>query len=96
MVRSGELRRRRRLLECCQLRVKDVDLERGEVRIRDGKGRKDRVTVLPASLVEPIRDQLARVRKLHGEDLQGGAGHVELPDALSRKFPAASRELAWQ
>jgi integron integrase len=85
-----------RLLECCRLRVKDVDLERHEIRIRDGKGRKDRVTVLPESLVEPLREQVARVRRQHAEDVQHGAGHVELPDALSRKFPGASRELPWQ
>ena len=85
-----------RLMECCTLRVKDLDLGRGEIRVRDGKGRKDRVTVLPASLVGSLREQVERVRRLHVADLARGEGSVALPDALERKSPTASREIAWQ
>ena len=85
-----------RLLECARLRVKDVDLRRREITVRDGKGRKDRVTVLPAKLVNPIAEQLGRARQQHAHDLQRGAGFVELPDALGRKYPSAARELGWQ
>lgn len=85
-----------RLLECCQLRIKDIDLDRFEILVRDGKGRKGRVTVLPAALIKPLRDRVERVRSLHDAEIQRGSGHVALPDALNRKFPSASRELAWQ
>ncbi len=85
-----------RLLECCRLRVKDVDLGRGEITVRDGKGRKDRVTVLPARLAEPLRAHLERVRLRHVADVAGNAGFVALPDALGRKYPNAGREWAWQ
>jgi integron integrase len=85
-----------RLLECCRLRVKDLDLERREIMVRDGKGRKDRVTVLPARLVEPLRTHLARVRRQHEADCQGNAGHVALPDALARKYCNATRAWPWQ
>jgi integron integrase len=85
-----------RVLECCRLRVKDVDFSRGEIVVHDGKGRKDRVTMLPGRLAEPLRAQLARVRAQHDADLAGNAGYVALPDALARKYPAASREWAWQ
>jgi integron integrase len=85
-----------RLLECCRLRVKDVDLGRGEVTVRDGKGRKDRVTVLPGRLAEPLRAHLERVRLRHLADVAGNAGFVALPDALGRKYPGAGREWAWQ
>jgi integron integrase len=85
-----------RLLECCTLRIKDVDLERREIRVRDGKGRKDRVTTLPASLVEPLREHMTRVRALHQADLAQGAGWVAVPDGLSRKYPNAGREWPWQ
>jgi integron integrase len=85
-----------RLAECLSLRVKDVDLERREIRIRRGKGAKDRVTMVPATLVEPLRGHLARVRGRHQRDLAEGAGSVELPDALERKYPKAAREWAWQ
>ena len=71
-----------RLLECARLRVKDVDLERQELTVRDGKGRKDRVTVLPATLTAPLRAQLERVQRQHQADLARGLGSVELPDAL--------------
>jgi integron integrase len=85
-----------RLLECASLRVKDLDFARGEITVRDGKGRKDRVTMLPARLVEPLRKQLRRVARQHESDLSFGTGSVELPDALERKYPNAPWELAWQ
>jgi integron integrase len=85
-----------RLLECCRLRVKDVDLARREVTVRDGKGRKDRVTVLPERLLEPLRAHLARVERQHSADLEHHAGYVAMPDALERKYPNANRERPWQ
>ncbi len=84
-----------RLLECCRLRVKDVELERLALRIRAGKGAKDRVTVLPETLAGPLADHLKRVRRQHERDLSRGAGFVELPFALSAKYNAA-REWGWQ
>ncbi len=85
-----------RLLECCRLRVKDVDLLRQEITVHDGKGGKDRVTVLPARLAEPLRAQLERVHRQHLRDLDGAAGYVALPCALEAKFPNANREWPWQ
>lgn len=85
-----------RLLECAELRIKDIDLAKGEIRIRDGKGRKDRVTMLPERVIEPLRAHLAKVRQLHGRDLARGDGWVALPDALDRKYPHAARDLGWQ
>jgi integron integrase len=85
-----------RLLECLELRVKDVDFERLEIRVRDGKGRKDRVTTLPRALVEPLRAQLAFARELHAGDLALGFGETLLPAALARKYPGAGREWGWQ
>ncbi|BCS32385.1 integron integrase [Luteitalea sp. TBR-22] len=85
-----------RLLECLTLRIKDVDLASRELRIRDGKGRKDRVTVVPGRLVPALAARLDESRVLHGRDLGAGAGWVSLPDALDRKYPRAGRELGWQ
>jgi integron integrase len=85
-----------RLLECCRLRVKDVDFHRGEITVRDGKGRKDRLTVLPVRLVPSLRQHLERVERQHQRDFEGAAGYVALPDALARKYPSAPREWAWQ
>lgn len=85
-----------RLLEALALRVKDVDFERGEIVVRRGKGAKDRVTVLPEGVREPLRRHLLRVRELHQRDLAEGWGAVELPGAFARKSPAASREWGWQ
>ncbi len=87
-----------RLLECLTLRVKDVDLARGEVRIRRGKGAKDRITVLPRLVQGGLARQLERVAAQHREDCQAGVGSgwVELPGALGRKYPAAGRSLPWQ
>ncbi len=85
-----------RLMECVRLRVKDVDLVRLQLTVRDGKGGKDRATVLPNSLVEPLERQLERARALHEFDLREGFGHVHLPYALARKYPNANREWCWQ
>ncbi len=85
-----------RLLEGLRLRVKDVDFERGEVLIRDGKGQKDRVTMLPASLAAPLKTQLEKARALHEQDLQEGFGEVWLPFALEKKYPNAGRQWGWQ
>lgn len=85
-----------RLMEGITLRVKDLDLERCEVTIRRGKGAKDRVTVLPGSLVAPLRGHLERMREQHQRDLADGAGWVELPGALGRKYPNAGRSWPWQ
>ena len=85
-----------RLLEGLQLRVKDVEFERREIVIRDGKGNKERVTVLPENLIESLRDQLTKARRLHAADLAAGFGDVYLPDALSVKYPKAGRQWGWQ
>jgi integron integrase len=85
-----------RLLEACQLRIKDIDLDRRELLIRDGKGRKDRRTMIAEHVVVPLRYHLERVRKLYEDDLNAGAGYVRIPDALARKFPGAEREWLWQ
>jgi integron integrase len=85
-----------RLLEAASLRVKDVDLERLEIVVRDGKGRQDRVTTLPGALVDTLRHHLIATRKLHERDREEGAGWVETPDALLRKYPNAGREWPWQ
>jgi integron integrase len=85
-----------RLLECCRLRVKDVDFHRAEITVRDGKGRKDRRTVLPRCLAPALTRHLERVQLVHRRDLEGAAGYVALPDALARKYPSASRDWAWQ
>ena len=85
-----------RLLEGLRLRVKDVDFERRELVVRDGKGGKDRVTMLAAQLEEPLRLQVARRKLMHDEDLARGRGEVWLPDALAVKYPAAPRAFGWQ
>ena len=85
-----------RLLECCRLRVKDVDLEQNQILVRDGKGEKDRLTMLPLQLNEPLRLHLERVRTLHENDLRAGHGRVHLPYALEVKFPKANQEWGWQ
>ena len=85
-----------RRLECCRLRVKDIDFERREIVIRNAKGQKDRGPVLPARLIKPLMQHLEDVRKQFDRDVREGAGHVELPFALSRKYPGASREWGWQ
>ncbi len=85
-----------RLMEGVRLRVKDVDLESRAVTVREGKGNKDRVTVLPQSLVEPLREQLARRRAIFGADVAAGRAEVYLPDALAKKYPKAPTQWAWQ
>ena len=85
-----------RLLEGLQLPVKDIDFERNEITVRDGKGQKDRVTMLPASCRQPLIDHLESVRRLHTEDLRKGLGQTALPNALARKYPSADRQWAWQ
>lgn len=85
-----------RLRECLKLRVKDVDFGYGQITVRDGKGAKDRVTMLPAQLADPLKRHLERVKALHASDLATGHGDVELPDALARKYPRAPYEWAWK
>ena len=85
-----------RLMEGLRLRVKDVDFAYGQIMVRDAKGCKDRVTMLPQRLVEPVRAQLAKVRSLHEKDLAAGWGRVYLPGALQKKYPDADREFGWQ
>jgi integron integrase len=85
-----------RLLECARLRIKDVDFGRREIMVRDGKGRKDRVTLLPERVQAPLAVHIDRVHAQHLEDLRRGAGFVALPDALAAKYPNAAREWAWQ
>ncbi len=85
-----------RLLELLRLRVKDLDFARGQIVVRAGKGAKDRVTIFPESLREPLQKHLAEVRKLHERDLVDGFGNVSLPYGLARKYPNAQREWGWQ
>lgn len=85
-----------RLLEMLRLRVKDLDFERGEIIVRDGKGAKDRRTVLPQTLVQALRLEVDRARALHAQDVAAGYGAVWLPHALARKYPNAPREFGWQ
>jgi integron integrase len=85
-----------RLMECCRLRVKDVDFAAHQIVVRAGKGDKDRVSLLPASCEEPLRRHLEAVQRQHAGDVARGAGWVELPDALARKYPAAGSQWGWQ
>src|SRR5687768_10239129 len=84
-----------RLRECLKLRVKDVDFGYRQIVVRDGKGGKDRMTMLPAAVIEPLRSHLARVQALHERDLAEGYGEVEMPFALDRKYPNAGRQWGW-
>lgn len=85
-----------RLLEALRLRVQDVDFARRELRVRDGKGRRDRLTVLPERAIDPLKTRIAETLALHAEDRRAGHGEVELPTALARKYPRAGREPGWQ
>jgi integron integrase len=85
-----------RIMEGLRLRVKDVHFGRNKILIRDGKGAKDRITMLPGRVVRPLRRHLAAVQQLHLRDLEAGFGAVWLPGALAHKYPAAAREWAWQ
>ena len=85
-----------RLMECLRLRVQDIDFAQGEILVRDGKGGKDRVTVLPHSLMSPLKAHLKTVKRIHERDLAAGWGRVQLPDALARKYPKAPTDWSWQ
>jgi len=85
-----------RLLEALRLRVKDVDLAMNQITVRDGKGQKDRVTMLPTAAKALLAEHLKHVRNIHQQDLRLGFGRVYLPDALVRKYPSADREWGWQ
>lgn len=85
-----------RLIECLRLRIKDVRFDSGQIVVRDGKGEKDRVTMLPAAAVAMARGQIDYARQLHDRDLGDGFGAVSLPYALARKYPHAERDPAWQ
>jgi integron integrase len=85
-----------RLMECLRLRIQDVDFARNEITVRDGKGAKDRVTMLPESLKKPIQDHLRKVKAIHEKDLADGWGRVQMPDALDRKYPNAPADWRWQ
>lgn len=85
-----------RLMECLRPRVKDVDFAMRQITVHDGKGFKDRVTLLPATVMEPLRRYLEKVKAIHEDDLKAGFGEVSLPYALARKYPNAGREWGWQ
>ena len=85
-----------RLMECLRLRVKDIEFDQRQIVVRDGKGFKDRITMLPDALVGPLQHHLARVRRIHERDLATGSGQVHLPYALARKYPLADRQWVWQ
>lgn len=85
-----------RLLEGLRLRVKDVEFERREIIVREGKGNKDRVTVLPENLIIPLQAHLAKVKALHERDIEAGFGEVYMPNALAQKYPKGARSWSWQ
>lgn len=85
-----------RVMECLRLRVKDIDFVKREILVREGKGFKDRVTMLPAALIESLKQHLLKVKQLHDEDLAAGFGEVFMPMALDKKYPGAGREWSWQ
>jgi integron integrase len=85
-----------RLKECLQLRVQEVEFRRNEILERNGKGQKDRITMLPSAVQAPLAAHLERVQRQHSRDLQAGFGRVQLPEALARKYPRADREWGWQ
>jgi len=85
-----------RLMECLRLRVQDLDFEYRTIAVRDGKGEKDRIAILPNTVIVPLRRHLKQVQHLHRRDLAGGYGAVYLPEALARKYPNAQREWGWQ
>jgi integrase len=83
-------------MECVRLRVKDIDLGYLRITVRDGKGGKDRVTMLPVNLAKPLERHLQKVRAQHEEDVEAGFGSVFLPNAMARKYPRAAKEWVWQ
>lgn len=85
-----------RLIETLRLRVKDLDFGYRQITVRDGKGGKDRFTVLPKKLIEPLQKQIEKAKKIHDEDLRRGLGRVEMPYAIARKYPNAETEFVWQ
>jgi integron integrase len=85
-----------RLMECLRLRVQNIDFARNEIMVRDGKGAKDRITILPESLKDPLKQHLKKIKATHEQDLNDGWGRVPLPDALHRKYPNASQDWRWQ
>ena len=85
-----------RLMECCRLRVKDIDFSRNEIVVRSGKGNKDRYTMLPSAVRDSLVQHLRDVRAQHEADLKRGLGRVSLPDALDRKYSSAGKEWGWQ
>lgn len=85
-----------RIMETLRLRVKDIDFARREILVREGKGFKDRVTMLPVSLIEPLKSHLLKVQSLHQGDLSDGFGAVYMPMALDRKYPNAAKDWNWQ
>jgi integron integrase len=85
-----------RLMECLRLRVQDLDFSRNEILVRDGKGAKDRITMLPESLKAPLQDHLKQVMAIHEKDLAEGWGRVQMPNALDRKYPNAPKDWRWQ
>ncbi|HBB18351.1 MAG TPA: integron integrase [Syntrophus sp. (in: bacteria)] len=85
-----------RLMECLRLRIQDIDFSRNEITVRDGKGAKDRITMLPELLKQPLRSHLAEAKTIHEKDIKAGWGSVLMPDALDRKYPNAPREWRWQ
>jgi len=85
-----------RLMECLRLRVKDLDFSYGQITVHDGKGEKDRITMLPAKLKQPLRLHLQKIKALHEEDLRAGFGEVFLPYALAKKYPNAAKQWGWQ
>lgn len=85
-----------RLMECLRLRVQDIDFFRNEILVRDGKGAKDRITMLPESLNNPLQEHLKRVKMIHERDLAGGWGRVQMPTALDRKYLNAPKDWRWQ
>ena len=82
-------------MECVRLRVKDVDLGYMQITLRDAKGGRQRVTMVPVNLTDALRKQIANLADLHREDLSAGADKVNLPGALARKYPNAAQELGW-
>ncbi len=85
-----------RLMECLRLRVKDIDFSTNQIMIREGKGNKDRLTMLPGAVKLPLFEHLKRVKKLHEKDIQEGFGRIYMPYALDRKYPNAGKEWGWQ
>ena len=85
-----------RLMECCRLRVKDIDFGMNEILIRRGKGNKDRHTLLPSTLLDPLKSQISTVKALHRYDIEMGCGEVWMPNALAAKYPKAASSLLWK